>query len=129
MLNKIDNAPPVELFELGRKFQKDSSADKMNLGLGAYRTVEGVPWELPAVKQAGIRLVEQLEQKADAYEYVPYQGMPCFTSTTTTLLLGPSCPATAEGRVLGVQSVGGTGAVKIGAEFLHRVMGLSTVYI
>ena len=72
MLNKIDRAPHLELFELGKKFQDETSADKMNLGLGAYRTKEGVPWELPAVKQAGIRLVEQLEQKVGKIYYSIY---------------------------------------------------------
>ena len=63
MFNDLNLAPPVKLFRLQKEYQDDFAAQKMNLGLGAYRTEEGVPWVLPVVKKSEIRLADLDEQE------------------------------------------------------------------
>ena len=122
MLSDVNLAPPVELFQLQKDYQDDNAAQKINLGLGAYRTEEGLPWVLPVVRKVELRIAEMHKHEVQntlpcffikshhiiylqdsAYEYVPFLGMSGFSSAAAALLLGPACPAMAEGRVLGVQ--------------------------
>ena len=58
MLSDLNLAPPVELFQLQKDYQDDNAAQKINLGLGAYRTEEGLPWVLPVVTKAELRIAE-----------------------------------------------------------------------
>lgn len=128
MFSNVHLAPPVELFQLGRDFLADENKNKISLGIGAYRTEEGTPWVLPVVKKAERILAEKIEKDFLDHEYVPFLGMDLYTSAATALLLGDQCPALTEGRAFGVQSVSGTGAIKIAAEFLKNALGLRTVY-
>jgi len=123
------DAPPIEVFQLGREFQADTSPDKVSLGVGAYRTDEGKPWILPVVKKAEAILAKQVEEEKINHEYLPVLGLESFTKAATTMLLGEDSPALAENRAFGVQSLSGTGALRNGAEFLKRIMGCDTVYI
>lgn len=61
-------------------------------------------------------------------EYLPVLGLPAFTQAATRMLLGPDSPALAEGRAVGVQTLSGTGALRVTAEFLARIVGRTTVY-
>ena len=63
MFNNIQLAPPVEVFQLGRDFLADSDQNKINLGIGAYRTQGGKPWVLPVVRKAEMILAEKIEQE------------------------------------------------------------------
>ncbi|XP_025071415.1 aspartate aminotransferase, cytoplasmic [Alligator sinensis] len=85
--------------------------------LVAYRTDEGQPWVLPVVRK-----VEQMIASNTSlnHEYLPILGLPDFRANASRIALGDDSPAIKEGRVGGVQSLGGTGALRIGAEFLRR---------
>jgi len=124
----VSAAPPIEVFQLGRDFQADTSPDKVSLGVGAYRTEEGKPWILPVVKKAEKILAEKIEQEVINHEYLPVLGMDSFSKAATSMLLGEDSPALAEGRAFGIQSLSGTGALRNGAEFLKRILGANTVY-
>jgi len=124
----VSAAPPIEVFQLGRDFQADTSPDKVSLGVGAYRTEEGKPWILPVVKKAEKILAEKIEQELINHEYLPVLGMDSFSKAATSMLLGEDSPALAEGRAFGIQSLSGTGALRNGAEFLKRILGATTVY-
>jgi len=124
----VSAAPPIEVFQLGRDFQADTSPDKVSLGVGAYRTEEGKPWILPVVKKAEKILAENIEQELINHEYLPVLGMDSFSKAATAMLLGEDSPALAEGRAFGIQSLSGTGALRNGAEFLKRILGANTVY-
>lgn len=91
----------------------------------AYRTADGRPWVLPVVKKTEIEIAESLEID---HEYLPVCGGEGFTKASVTLLLGEDSPAIKENRALGVQSLSGTGALRIGAEFLTRKLGRNVVY-
>uniref|UniRef100_A0A670JYS1 Aspartate aminotransferase n=1 Tax=Podarcis muralis TaxID=64176 RepID=A0A670JYS1_PODMU len=113
----VPQAPPVAVFQLTADFRADGDPRKVNLGVGAYRTDEGQPWVLPVVRK-----VEQMINKDLSlnHEYLPILGLPEFRSNSSRIALGDDSPAIKENRVGGVQSLGGTGALRIGAEFLRR---------
>jgi len=122
-------APPIEVFQLGREFAADTAAEKVSLGVGAYRTDEGKPWILPCVKKAESILATQVEEEKINHEYLPVLGLDGFTKAATKMLLGEDSPALVENRAFGIQCLSGTGSLRIGAEFLKRIMGCDTVYI
>jgi len=122
-------APPIEVFQLGREFAADLAPEKVSLGVGAYRTDEGKPWILPCVKKAESILARQIEEEKINHEYLPVLGLDGFTKAATKMLLGEDSPALAENRAFGIQCLSGTGSLRIGAEFLKRIMGCDTVYI
>ena len=97
MLGKAPLNPPDPIFNLNTQFKADSCGDKVNVGIGAYRTDEGKPWVLPTVKKVEKLLVNDLE--AD-HEYLPIDGLASFTEASARLVLGQSSPAILENRVL-----------------------------
>lgn len=113
----VPAATPVAVFKLTADFREDSDRRKVNLGVGAYRTDDSQPWVLPVVKK-----VEQLivNDASLNHEYLPILGLPEFRSNASKIALGEDSPAILENRVGGVQCLGGTGALRIGAEFLRR---------
>ncbi|KAL3280845.1 hypothetical protein HHI36_004074 [Cryptolaemus montrouzieri] len=123
--NSVSLGPPIEVFELNRAYNEDTFKNKVNLGVGAYRTENGEPWVLPVVRQAEKALAndESLNK-----EYLPVLGLEAFTKAASLLLLGANSSAIKENRVFGIQSLSGTGCLKIGAEFLHSQLGCSVVY-
>lgn len=96
MLGKAPLNPPDPIFNLNTQFKADSFGDKVNVGIGAYRTDEGKPWVLPTVKKVEKMLVNDLEID---HEYLPIDGLASFTEASARLVLGHSSPAILEDRV------------------------------
>jgi len=128
VFSSVGPAPPIEVFQLTREYAADPSPLKVSLSVGAYRTEEGKPWILPPVKKAEKILADQVEAEEINHEYLPVLGLDSFSSAATRMVLGEAASSVTEGRAFGVQSLSGTGALKIGAEFLHRILGFDTVY-
>jgi aspartate/tyrosine/aromatic aminotransferase len=108
-------APPDPILGTTIAFRKDTSPDKVNLGVGAYRDDNGKPYIFPAVAEAERRIA------ADAslnHEYLGIDGLESFCSLSRGLILGDDCPAIAENRVVSCQALSGTGALRLGAEFI-----------
>merc|ERR1719427_474290 len=124
----VEAAPPIEVFKLSRDFTADTDSRKVSLGVGAYRTDEGKPWILPCVKTAEKKLAEQIQAESINHEYLPVLGLESFSSAATKMLLGDSCKAILENKAFGIQALSGTGALRIGAEFLSRITGFKTCY-
>jgi aspartate aminotransferase len=61
-------------------------------------------------------------------EYLPVLGLPAFTTAATSMLLGQESKALIEGRATGIQTLSGTGALRVVAEFLSKTLGYSIVY-
>ncbi|KAI0065474.1 aspartate aminotransferase [Artomyces pyxidatus] len=110
-------APPDSIFKLTAAYKADPHPQKINLGVGAYRDDDSKPWVLPVVRKASHIL---LNDPALDHEYLPITGLPEFVSGAARLILGASSPALAEGRVVSVQTISGTGANHLGALFLSR---------
>ncbi|KAK1759155.1 pyridoxal phosphate-dependent transferase [Echria macrotheca] len=126
----VPQAPEDPLFGLMRAYKADTSSNKVDLGIGAYRDNNAKPWVLPVVKKADEILRNDPELN---HEYLPIAGLAPFTSKAAELLLGQSSAASAEKRVASVQTISGTGAVHLGALFLakfYKVNGANrTVYL
>nr|BAM10994.1 aspartate aminotransferase 1 [Buergeria buergeri] len=117
IFSSVPQAPPVAVFKLTADFRADSDSRKVNLGVGAYRTDDSQPWVLPVVKKVEQKIANDHSLN---HEYLPILGLPEFRSSSSRIALGEDSPAFKEDRVGGVQSLGGTGALRIGAEFLRR---------
>jgi len=128
MFSEVQDAPPIEVFQLTRDFQADSNPNKMSLGVGSYRTDEGKPWILPVVKKAEKILAQRIEEEVINHEYLPILGLESFSRSATSMLLGADSPAIKENRAFGIQALSGTGSLRVGAEFLNKILGRSVVY-
>ncbi|KAG8227200.1 hypothetical protein J437_LFUL003406 [Ladona fulva] len=121
----VEAGPPIEVFALTKSFTDDPFPNKVNLGVGAYRTDDCVPWVLPVVRKTEQQIANDLSLN---HEYLPVLGLDSFTTAATKLLLGQDSKAISEGRATGVQTLSGTGALRVGAEFLARLLKYKTFY-
>src|SRR5690606_10588964 len=98
-------------------------ATKVNLGVGIYYDEQG---RIPLLK--AVQQVEQsLAAAARPRGYLPIDGLPAYTQATRELLFGKDSPLLAAGRVATTQTVGGSGALRVGAELLRKVLPHATL--
>lgn len=114
----VPMAPPDPILGVSEAFRADTSDIKLNLGVGAYRTEDLQPYVLNVVKKAEQLMLE----KGDNKEYLPIEGLAAFNKATVELLLGAGNPAIKEGRVATVQSLSGTGSLRLAAAFIQRYL-------
>jgi hypothetical protein len=95
VFGEIEVAPRDPILGLTTAFKEDKSPNKVNLGVGAYRTAEGKPFVLPVVKKVEQMMLEKNFDK----EYIPQSGLPEFQAVSPALLLGKDSPALREKRV------------------------------
>lgn len=111
---------------MSQRFQADTDTSKVNVSIGAYRTDEGKPLVLSCVKKAEKAIVSNGTLNK---EYLPQRGDASFSKLCQEMLFGETSGLVKEGRVATVQSLSGTGSLRIGAEFLKRFAKGKTVYI
>ena len=114
ILSSVPMAPRDPILGLTEAFVADTRADKVNLGVGVYLGEDGKVPLLDCVRQAEFGLA----QAPTARGYLPIDGMPAYNTAVKDLVFGPDSAAVAAGRVVTVQGLGGTGGLRIGAEFL-----------
>lgn len=125
LLTNIELAPRDPILGLNESFAADSRATKVNLGVGVYFTDEGKIPLLKAVKEA-----EKIRLEAAAPRgYLPIEGIAAYNQAVQMLLFGADSELIAAGRVVTAQALGGTGALKIGADFIKRLSPNSKVAI
>ena len=117
VFQNIPLAPPDPIFHLTASYVNDSDPNKINLGVGAYRDDNGKPWILPVVKKAEHDIVSNMTLD---HEYLPIDGLKSFTDASAKLILGKDSPAVIQKRFAACQTISGTGAVRLGAEFISR---------
>uniref|UniRef100_A0A481MQK5 Aspartate aminotransferase n=1 Tax=Nipponaphis monzeni TaxID=196483 RepID=A0A481MQK5_9HEMI len=120
----VEEASPIEVFHLMKIFSEDDYPTKVNLTVGAYRTDEGKPYYIPVVKKAEKLVLESTTN----HEYLPIFGLESFTKAASQLLLGDIVQRQEEGSIFGVQSLSGSGALRVGAEFLAKHLKCTTFY-
>jgi aspartate/tyrosine/aromatic aminotransferase len=126
IFGNIPVAPRDPILGLTQAFKEDTSPNKVNVGVGAYRTEEGKPWVLRVVREVEKKLVEQSLDK----EYIPQDGLAAFNEVSPKLLLGFDSRAIKEKRVVSCQSISGTGALRIATEFIKDFLPANTtVYL
>jgi aspartate aminotransferase len=118
----VEEAPPDPILGLTARFKEDKDKNKMNLGVGAYRTEDGKPYVLNVVKKAESALLDQVASGAVNKEYLPIDGLASFKKATTELILGSGSKSIAEGRVACTQALSGTGALRIGGMFINNFL-------
>ncbi len=121
----VEMAPRDPILGLNEAFAADTRTTKVNLGVGVYFTDEGKIPVLRAVAEAERQRLAQAAPRG----YLPIEGLAAYDSAVQKLLFGESSPIIAEGRAITAQGLGGTGALKIGADFLKRLLPESVVAI
>ena len=114
LFSVIDQAPPDPILGLTETFNADKNPKKVNLGVGVYQDAEGKVPVLKTVREAEARWYDEENSKG----YLPIDGVPAFNKEVQTLLFGENSTVVNEGLAVSVQCLGGTGALKIGADFL-----------
>ncbi|HHW7506554.1 TPA: amino acid aminotransferase [Mannheimia haemolytica] len=125
MFSHIQAAPADPILGLGEAFKADSREGKINLGIGVYMTDEGKTPIVKAVKEAEKRLLETENSK----NYLTIDGVQAFNAATQALLFGEGAEVITSGRAKTAQSLGGTGALRIAAEFIKRHTNAKNVWI
>ena len=115
----INPVPLDPIFELAKRYAEDTFPEKVDLGIGAYRSDDGKPYLLNVVKEVEKALAAEEIPK----EYLRIDGMEEFTHGATQLLYGSGAP---YDRIYAMQTLSGTGALRIAAEFLCAFMGKNT---
>ena len=108
-----------------QEFGADPRADKVNLGVGMYYDEDGRIPVLDAVKRAEAALAGQ----AASWGYLQPDGLPALRETAKRLVFGDHLLAEMCGSIVTVQSLGGTGALKLGADVIRRLAPDSTVML
>ena len=123
--SSVELAPRDPILGLNEAFSNDNRNIKVNLGVGVYFDDNGKIPLLNAVKKAEKARLEA----APARGYLPIEGIPLYNQAVQALLFGKDSSILSEGRVVTCQALGGTGALRIGADFLKRLQPQATVYI
>ncbi|WP_125076402.1 amino acid aminotransferase [Pseudoxanthomonas sp. SGT-18] len=121
--SNVELVPGDPILGLTEAYNADTRATKVNLGVGIYYDEQG---RIPLLK--AVQQVEQsLAAAARPRGYLPIDGLPAYTQATRELLFGKDSPLLAAGRVATTQTVGGSGALRVGAELLRKVLPHATL--
>ena len=123
--SEVQQAPPDAILGITEAFRADPSPVKVNLGVGVYQDATGKIPVLESVLQAAKIWASQEDSKT----YLPIDGVPAFVQANQELLFGKDSPLLKDKRVATVQSVGGSGGLKLGIELIKRVSPEATIYI
>jgi aspartate/tyrosine/aromatic aminotransferase len=120
----VTESPSDPILGLTAAYQADPRPNKVNLSVGIYKTADQKTPVLACVKEAEkILLSEEMTKN-----YLPIEGDPAFLEKVGELIFGPSLYPTLSKRICSFQSLGGTGGLRIGAEFVRQEIG-QAIYI
>ncbi|OTA18976.1 aromatic amino acid aminotransferase [Xenorhabdus beddingii] len=125
MFQNVDAYAGDPILSLMDKFNHDPRAEKINLSIGLYYDELGITPQLQAVATAEEQM-SALPQSASLY--LPMEGLLAYRVAIQELLFGKDHPLLNQKRIATIQTVGGSGALKIGADFLHRYFPDSEVW-
>jgi aromatic-amino-acid transaminase len=121
----VEMAPRDPILGLNEAFNADTRATKVNLGVGVYYDDNG---KLPLL--AAVKAAEEARLKTQPPRgYQPIEGNPAYNQAVQNLLFGTGSDLATNGSVVTAQCLGGTGALKVGADYLKRLVPEATVYI
>ena len=126
MFQKVDAYAGDPILTLMERFKEDPRSDKVNLSIGLYYNEEGIIPQLKAVADAEARLNAQPH---GASLYLPMEGLNSYRHAIAPLLFGADHPVLQQQRVATIQTLGGSGALKVGADFLKRYFPESSVWV
>ncbi len=125
MFTAVEMAPRDPILGLNEQFAADTNPNKVNLGVGVYYDDNG---KLPLLKC--VQAAEQTMIKTpSARGYLPIDGIVAYDNAVKGLVFGADSEPVTSGRVATVQGIGGTGGLKVGADFLKKLQPNATVLI
>ena len=126
MFQKVDAYAGDPILSLMERFKEDPRSDKVNLSIGLYYNEDGIIPQLKAVAEAETRL-NAVPHGASLY--LPMEGLNAYRNTIAPLLFGADHAVLAQKRVATIQTLGGSGALKVGADFLKKYFPDSGVWV
>ena len=125
LLSHVELAPRDPILGITEAFNQDANPRKVNLGVGVYTDENGKVPLLECVRQAEAQLTAIPSPRS----YLPIDGLVAYDRQVQQLVFGAESAVVTEGRAVTVQALGGTGGLRIGADFLQRFSPDSEVWI
>ena len=125
LLAGVEMAPRDPILGVTEAFNADKNPNKVNLGVGVYYDDNGMVPVLECVRRAEQKLAEAAMPR----NYLPIDGLQAYDRAVQELLFGADSPAVRERRVVTVQTLGGTGGLKVGGDLLRRISPGARVWI
>ena len=125
LFTAVEMAPRDPILGLNEQFASDNNPNKVNLGVGVYFDDNGKLPLLECVQSAEKAMMD----KPSARGYLPIDGIAAYDAAVKSLVFGADSEPVTSGRVATVQGIGGTGGLKIGADFLKKISPNAKVMI
>jgi aromatic-amino-acid transaminase len=125
LFTAVEMAPRDPILGLNEQFAADTNPNKVNLGVGVYFDDNGKLPLLDCVQSAEKAMMD----KPTARGYLPIDGIAAYDAAVKSLVFGAGSEPVTSGRVATVQGIGGTGGLKIGADFLKKISPNAKVMI
>jgi len=125
MFDRLEMAPPDPILGLTAAFRADANPNKINLGVGVYQNASGKTPILETVKEAEKRLLEQESTK----DYLSIEGEKDYAVALQKLILGEDHSILKDCRAATAQTPGGTGALRVAAEFLQTACDARRIWV
>ncbi|OTG76658.1 aromatic amino acid aminotransferase [Acinetobacter sp. ANC 4169] len=126
MFQHVDAYAGDPILSLMEEFAKDERTQKVNLSIGLYYNEDNIVPQLEAIKAA----YKNIEASNDQVKlYLPMDGLKPYNQATQALVLGENSPARRDDRAVTIQTLGGSGALKVGADFLKKYFPESDVWV
>ncbi|WP_199177689.1 MULTISPECIES: amino acid aminotransferase [unclassified Erwinia] len=126
MFQNVDAYAGDPILSLMETFKQDDRAHKVNLSIGLYYDAQGAIPQMDAVGKAEAELNARPQS---ASLYLPMEGLAAYRGAVAPLLFGADHPVLKAGRVATIQTLGGSGALKVGADFLKFYFPNSQVWV
>jgi len=126
MFQHVDTYAGDPILSLMEEFGKDERTEKVNLSIGLYYNEDNIVPQLNAIK-AAYKNIEPSNNKVKLY--LPMDGLKSYNEATQALVLGKNSQARQDGRAVTIQTLGGSGALKVGADFLKKYFPESDVWV
>ncbi|CAK6497433.1 Aromatic-amino-acid aminotransferase [Pantoea sp. Nvir] len=126
MFQNVDAYAGDPILSLMETFKQDPRLNKVNLSIGLYYDEQGIIPQLQAVAAAEEQLKAEPQQ---ASLYLPMEGLNAYRNAIAPLLFGADHPMLKAGRIASIQTLGGSGALKVGADFLKRYFPNAGVWV
>jgi aromatic-amino-acid transaminase len=125
LLAAVEMAPRDPILGITEAFVADPNPKKVNLGVGVYYDDNAKVPVLECVRKAELMIAE----RALPHSYLPIDGLQAYNQAMQKVLFGAESQVLKDKRVVTIQALGGTGALKVGADLLHRINPSANVWI
>ena len=126
MFGKVESYAGDPILSLVAEFNNDQRENKINLSIGYYYDENSIVPQLSCIKTARDYIYHHQQ---GAQLYLPMSGLPSYCQAIQSLLFGEDSPAFQAQRIATIQTLGGSGALKVGADFLYRYFPDSQVWV